>query len=80
MREFDKHTDKRGNKDWRKPYRKSKAFDPSCRNHGGCGYCEENRTHSSRKSEQETQEQLDDFLLGREHEQDVSGKADGPGT
>ena len=31
-------------KEHRKPYRKSKAFDRSCRNHGTCGYCHQNRT------------------------------------
>jgi len=30
-------------KEHRKPYRGSKAIDPSCRNHGGCPWCEENR-------------------------------------
>lgn len=37
------------NKEKRKPFRKSKAFDASCRNHGSCGYCEQNRTFNSRK-------------------------------
>lgn len=31
-------------KEHRKPYRKSKLFDRSCRNHGSCPYCESNRT------------------------------------
>ena len=35
-------------KEHRKPYRGSKAFDPSCRNHGGCPWCEENRKHKFR--------------------------------
>lgn len=30
-------------KEKRKPYRGSKAFDCSCRNHGSCSYCENNR-------------------------------------
>lgn len=30
-------------KEHRKQYRGSKAFDPSCRNHGSCKYCENNR-------------------------------------
>lgn len=30
-------------KEHRKPYRGSKSFDKSCRNHGGCPWCEENR-------------------------------------
>ena len=32
-------------KEHRKPYYGSKSFDPSCRNHGGCPWCEENRKH-----------------------------------
>lgn len=35
-------------KEHRKPYRKSKAIDKTCRNHGGCPYCEENRKHKFR--------------------------------
>lgn len=34
-------------KEHRKPYRGSKAFDKSCRNHGGCPCCEGNRMHST---------------------------------
>ncbi len=36
-------------KEYRKPYRKSKAFVGSCRNHGGCPACESNRSHSNKK-------------------------------
>ena len=32
-------------KEHRKPYKGGKAIDPSCRNHGGCKWCEENRKH-----------------------------------
>lgn len=32
-------------KEYRKPYRKSKAFDRSCRNHGSCPYCFHTRTY-----------------------------------
>ena len=35
-------------KEKRKPYRGSKAIDPSCRNHGGCPWCERNRKHKFR--------------------------------
>ena len=35
-------------KEHRKPYRGSKAIDKSCRNHGGCPWCEENRKHKMR--------------------------------
>lgn len=30
-------------KEKRHPYRRSKAFDRTCRNHGTCKWCEENR-------------------------------------
>lgn len=36
-------------KDHRKPYRKSKRFDRSYRNHGSCNWCEENRMHNTIK-------------------------------
>lgn len=44
---FDKNYPNR--KDWRKPYRKSKAFDSSCRNHGGCKRCYSDRMHKHNK-------------------------------
>jgi hypothetical protein len=36
-------------KEKRAPFRKSKAFDRTCRNHGSCPYCEGNRTFQSEK-------------------------------
>lgn len=36
-------------KEHRKPYRRSKAFDATCRNHGSCPWCRENRLHATRK-------------------------------
>lgn len=35
----------------KKPYRKSRAFDKTCRNRGSCPYCRSNRTHANRKRE-----------------------------
>jgi len=35
-------------KEKRKAYRGSKAIDKTCRNHGGCPWCEENRKHKFR--------------------------------
>lgn len=35
----------------KRPYRKSRAVDPSCRSHGGCPYCAQNRSHKHRKQE-----------------------------
>ena len=40
-------------KERRKPYRGSKAIDPSCRNRGGCLWCEENRKHKFRDKEKD---------------------------
>lgn len=35
-------------KEHRKPYYGSKAIDATCRNHGSCPWCEENRKHRFR--------------------------------
>lgn len=32
-------------RDWREPYRKSRRFDRSCRCHGGCPWCLNNKLH-----------------------------------
>lgn len=47
-------------KERRKPYKGSKCFDPTCRNHGGCGWCEENRKIKYIRKEQK--------LISREKE------------
>jgi hypothetical protein len=36
-------------KEHRKPYRDSRVFFMSCRNHGGCEWCQGNRLYSSKK-------------------------------
>ena len=41
-------------KEKRKPYRGAKAIDCTCRNHGSCPWCVENRTHKFRDKEGET--------------------------
>jgi hypothetical protein len=33
----------------KRPYRKSRRFDKTCRNHGSCSYCRNNRLYSSNK-------------------------------
>ena len=44
-------------KEKRKPYRGSKAIDSTCRNHGSCLYCEQNRRWKMRdKHPQESDE------------------------
>lgn len=40
-------------KEHRKPYRGSKAIDPSCRNHGSCEWCRRNRLHKFWDKEQD---------------------------
>ena len=37
-------------KEKRKPYRRAKAVDPMCRNHGGCSWCEKGRLHKDKKA------------------------------
>ena len=48
-------------KEKREPYRKSKRWDRSCRNHGSCGYCESNRTIQSKRGMEDVTEQEDEF-------------------
>lgn len=47
-------------KEKRKRYIKAKAVDKSCRNHGSCPYCRDNRLHNSKAkklhAEQDMQE------------------------
>jgi hypothetical protein len=47
------------NKEHRKPYRGAKAIDSTCRNHGSCDWCEENRLYNDRKYRHITKEDLD---------------------
>lgn len=45
-------------KEHRKPYRGAKAIDHTCRNHGGCGWCKENRTHKYDKQKLRAEQEL----------------------
>ena len=38
-------------KEKRRPYHGAKAIDTSCRNHGGCDWCLDNRMHKYKKME-----------------------------
>lgn len=54
----------------KRPYRKSRAFATSCRSHGGCPWCEGNRTHATAKrllsaEEQEAANHLRDIETER---------------
>jgi len=49
-------------KEKRKPYRHSKRFDTSCRNHGSCGWCLHNRTYSHNKNKLICLEKINEFF------------------
>jgi hypothetical protein len=51
-------------KDRIKPYRKSKAFDRTCRNHGSCAYCRLGRLHNHKKRELGAKEQIHEVENG----------------
>lgn len=57
-------------KEHRAEYHGSKRFDRQCRNHGGCGWCEDNRTYQDRKARAGADQRLEDFE--REVEEDES--------
>lgn len=48
-------------KEYRKEYRGSKAIDKTCRNHGGCEWCEENRKHKYLVKEVAMKERMKEF-------------------
>lgn len=56
---FDKEYPNR--KDHRKKYYRSKAFDRSCRCHGGCPQCEGNRLYSDKKNRHAADEQIKEY-------------------
>ena len=53
-------------KEKRKPYSGSKAIDKSCRNHGGCGWCLENRQYSTLKREEAARQREEEYVQGGE--------------
>lgn len=55
---FDKNYPNR--KDIIKPYKKSKAFDRTCRNNNACSRCRDNRVYSNNKYRQIAEEKLKD--------------------
>lgn len=52
-------------KEHRKPYTGSKAIDKTCRNHGGCEWCEENRKHKYEKREEAMRDRIAEYENGR---------------
>lgn len=45
----------------REQYRGSKAIDKTCRNHGGCPWCEENRMYKNLKKEEDMDDQEKEY-------------------
>ena len=45
-------------KEKRKPYHGSKAIDRTCRNHGSCPRCRQNRLHKFRVEKRESEENM----------------------
>lgn len=45
-------------KEHRKQFRKSKRFDRTCRNHGSCSWCQENRLHKFRICEEKAKDRM----------------------
>ena len=54
-------------KEHRKPYIGGKSIDRTCRNHGNCDWCKDNRLHASK-----VQKEIADAKLA-EYEEGVSG-------
>lgn len=49
-------------KEKRKEYQGSKRFDRSCRNHGGCPWCEGNRLFKFKKANEQSKQELKEFI------------------
>lgn len=49
------------NKEHRKPYHGSKAFCCSCRNHGTCDWCKENRLISRTREENKMKDKIKEY-------------------
>lgn len=56
------------NKTVKHPYTGGKAIAKSCRCHGSCDWCRDNRLYRSHKKLRETQEKLIEFLEEKDEE------------
>jgi len=48
-------------KEHRKEYRGAKSIDPSCRNHGGCPFCEKGRLKYKKKIKDKIKDNLEEL-------------------
>lgn len=51
-------------KEYRKPYTGGNAIDRTCRNHGSCDYCRENRLHASKVQQEIADAKLKEYEKG----------------
>ena len=49
-------------KEKRKEYKGTKAFDKTCRNHGSCPWCLENRLHKNAKRQEGMNDQIKEWM------------------
>lgn len=54
------------NKEYRKPFYGSKSFDATCRCHGTCSYCVDNRLFASNKNRFRADEELEEWKAGKD--------------
>ncbi len=45
-------------KEKRRPYTGAKAIDRTCRNHGGCGWCRDNRMYQIRREIEKAKQKI----------------------
>lgn len=50
-------------KEHRKPYRGAKDVDRTCRNHGSCPWCQENRNYKNLKRKDAMNDREEDFFI-----------------
>ena len=55
-------------KEHRKPYYGSKDFDKTCRNHGGCSWCLENRKYKDIKKIEKMLDKIDEYWYNIDEE------------
>jgi len=53
----------KGKKEKREEYRGAKSGDATCRNHGSCKYCENNRTFSGKKTVVVAKDEVKGFFM-----------------
>lgn len=54
------------NKEYRKPFYGSKRFDATCRCHGSCSYCVDNRLFASKRNRFRVEEELEEWKAGKD--------------